>query len=375
MSRRTILFLIPSLRGGGAERVILTLLRHVDRSKYILLLAVVDLRGAAYAADLPEDVELIDLQSRRVRYAMPRIIRLIWRRRPDVVLSTLGHLNLALAIVRRLLPNGITYIARETSLVSETIRGYKGARFWRLAYQFFYSDFDRVVCQSTGMKTDLVRNFGTPAARAVVVHNPVDLALIRRHIDDDNAATSMQKELGNDPRAIQLVSAGRLSHEKGFDILIDAVSICNDPRIRLTLLGEGSERTALEERALAKGVAGQIQFVGFQRNPYRYFAQADAYIMSSRHEGFPNVVLEALACGTPVIATPALGGLRELLEGVDGCLIAESVSGQALAEAISKWSRLPLRRIDSELVVRNYSAAGITREYETVFDHRPGTAG
>ena len=91
-TRTHLLFLIPSLRGGGAERVIVTLLRHMNRSLFRLGLAVVDMREAVYRDDVPEDVEFIDLGCTRVRYALPKIMRLIWRRRPDVVFSTLGHL-------------------------------------------------------------------------------------------------------------------------------------------------------------------------------------------------------------------------------------------------------------------------------------------
>ena len=101
-SRQRVLFLIPTLRGGGAERVIVTLLKYLDHSKFRLTLAVVDTRNAVFLDDLPDDVEFIDLGCRRVRYVLPKIVPLIWRRKPNVVFSTLGHMNLALAIVHGL---------------------------------------------------------------------------------------------------------------------------------------------------------------------------------------------------------------------------------------------------------------------------------
>ena len=90
------------------------------------------MREAVYRDDVPEDVEFIDLQCTRVRYALPKIVRLIWQRRPDVVFSTLGHLNLALAMLRPLLPNGVRYIGREVCVVSETLSEYTHPRLWRL---------------------------------------------------------------------------------------------------------------------------------------------------------------------------------------------------------------------------------------------------
>ena len=158
--RRRVLFLIPTLTGGGAERVVVTLLQHLDRRRFDLALAVVDTRGAAFRDEVPPDVEFIDLGCRRVRHALPKLVRLLRRRRPDVVLSTLGHLNLALSIVRPLLPGSTRYIARETTVVSHGIAEYPRPRLWAWAYRRFYGRFDRVICQSRGMRTDLVEAFG-----------------------------------------------------------------------------------------------------------------------------------------------------------------------------------------------------------------------
>ena len=96
--KRKVLFIIPGLRGGGAERVIVTLLNHLNRKKFILTLAVVDIRDEVFLNQIPKDVDLIDLKSKRVRYAIIKIIRLIWNYQPNIVISTLEHLNLTLAL-------------------------------------------------------------------------------------------------------------------------------------------------------------------------------------------------------------------------------------------------------------------------------------
>ncbi len=102
-TRKRVLFLIPSLVGGGAERVFTILLRHLDRDRFEPQLAVLE-SGGAYTGDVPDDVKIHDLRVQRVRYAMPSLIRLIWKVRPDTIVSTLGHLNVAISMLRYLLP-------------------------------------------------------------------------------------------------------------------------------------------------------------------------------------------------------------------------------------------------------------------------------
>ena len=155
-ARRSILFILPTLAAGGAERVVVTLLRRLDRSRFRLALAVVSLKRAAFLDEVPKDVELINLGGRRVLATLPAIVRLIRNRRPDVVFSTLGHLNLALASIRPMLPNDVRYVAREASIVSENIRDELFPWLWAFAFRRVYRRFDAVICQSKWMRDDLV---------------------------------------------------------------------------------------------------------------------------------------------------------------------------------------------------------------------------
>lgn len=360
-ARRHVLFLLPTLQGGGAERVVTTLLRHLDRSKFRLTLAVVDARNAVFRDELPADMDFLDLGCSRVRHALPSILRLIWRCRPHAVLTTIGHLNLALALMRPLLPRGTRLLARETIVVSKNLQQQGRAWIWALAYRLLGRAFDVVVCQSQDMKNDLVVNFHIPADKTIVINNPVDVLRLRQQAAEPMPAGALTTDVEG---ALRLVAAGRLVEQKGFDLLLDAVSRCRNIPIQLTILGEGPQQAALEAQARALGILDRVHFAGFQPNPYPFLRWADAFVLSSRFEGFPNVVLEVLACGRPVIATPAPGGVREILGGMEGCVLATAVSAEALAQAIQQFVRgveIPVA------AVAPYSVDSICRRYEELF--------
>ncbi len=362
--RRRILFIIPTLAAGGAERVIVTLLNHLDRAKFQMILAVLDTRGAAFLDDIPSDVQLLDLKTPRVKHALPKLVRLIWNQRADVVFSTLSHLNLALSMVRPLLPGNTQYVARETVVVSEHFRALHHSRAWNLAYRKFYSRFDDIICQSSDMRDDLLRNFAIPAQKLCIINNPIDIEKIARLSAGPSSFDFDSNSYFSGSGLINMVAAGRLTVQKGFDLLIDAVSLVGCDRLRVTVLGDGPLRGALDEQVRSRKVDHQVRFIGFQKNPYAFMARADAFILCSRYEGFPNVMLEALACGTRVISTPALGGTAEIARSTAGVRLAAAITAEALGMELLRF--VEASAFHEEIDVRRFEVSKITAEYERV---------
>ncbi len=335
--------------------MVLTLIRNIDIERFHISLVVVCMHNSAYFEDMPQQVELIDLNARRVRFALLKILRLVWSRQPDIVFSTLGHLNLALAVFRPFFPNTPLYYARETNIVSQVNAAYNKPWLWNLAYRLFYRRFDLVICQSHAMRDDLVQKHLFPLAKAVVIHNPIDTERVRALAGPAIGSVSDGK--------LRLLSVGRFSFEKGFDLAIEALALCRRRDIEWTIIGDGPLRPEMEALARSRGVEGQIVFGGFQLNPYPYYRSAHAMVVSSRYEGFPNAVLEALACGLPVISTPA-PGVVELVSNVPGCVLANEISAEGLADEISRFT--PGRRIGPE-ALRPYELAVIVKRYEEAF--------
>jgi glycosyltransferase involved in cell wall biosynthesis len=358
---RTVLFVVPTLKGGGAERVIVTLLRHLDPKRFRMVLAVVDARDAVYRGDVPEGVEFVDLGCARMRHAPWKVLRLVWRVRPDLVFSTLAHLNLTLAALRPVMPRRTAFIGREGTIVSENLKGFEYRSLWLAGYRAFYPRFDAVVCQSRYMQKDLVENHGVPLEKTVVINNPVDLERVSRALP----TTRRPRRAVDGP--LRLVAAGRFTQEKGYDLLIDALALLRDLDVSLCILGDGPLVPDVKQRAAEAGLADALTLVGFQANPFRFFAEADAFVLSSRYEGFPNVVLEALACGIGVIATPAIGGTPEILEGMAGCELAGEVSAPALAAAIRAWASRPFEGIAPTALDR-YRSGEIAEQYSELFE-------
>jgi glycosyltransferase involved in cell wall biosynthesis len=336
--RRRVLFLIPSLRGGGAERVFSTLLRHLDRSCFELHLAVLQGQGS-FSEEIPPDVVVHDLNVSRVRYALPAIVRLVWQTRPDMLLSTLGHLNLALIVAKPLMPHGTKILIRETTITATFLQeGTRHPRLWRWVYRRFYKRADKVVCLSDSMMDDLAVNFSVPREKLVRIYNPIDMERIWAM-----AKSGANTAHGPGPH---LVNVGRLSVEKGLDVLLDAMPtiLKHLPDAQLTVLGEGPLLTDLLEQAKRLGLSNRVHFLGFQKNPWSYISHSDLFILPSRFEGLPNAVLEALALGTRVVASDCPGAMRELQDHDARIILAPPGDPTALAELIISACKSPAQK-------------------------------
>lgn len=290
-----VVFVLPSFAGGGAERAVLTLAGALVRRGVDARLVVLEGRGPLRDA-VPPSLPVIVLDAPRVRRALPRLARALRALDADIIVPTIGHLNLAVLALRPLL--GRARIAvREANTPGAALAATGRAGLFRLGYRLLYPRADLVLCNAHAVADELVRDAHVPRARIAILPNPVDEVAIRA------AVRPVRRDPGSGRR---FVAAGRLTRQKGFDRLLGLVDRL-DKDDRVTILGEGPEGAALRARA-----SGRVRFAGFEANPWPWYAGADAFLLPSRWEGMPNAALEALACGTPVIAAPEAGGAAEL---------------------------------------------------------------
>jgi glycosyltransferase involved in cell wall biosynthesis len=322
-----VLLVAASLRGGGAERVMVTLSRHIDRQRFDTHMAVVSTQGPLLH-EIPDDVVFHDLQHSRVRYCIPDLLRLIWRLRPSAILTTSVHLNLPLLAIRKLLPRGTKLFVRENSLPTAEATATGGIRQRALLYRWLYGHANAVICQSDAIADDLEQQFKVPREKMIRIYNPVDCARIR-----NMARATPNPFRGDGPH---LVASGRLERVKGFDLLLDAmVKVCrNFPSADLSILGAGSLGPDLCKQCERLGLTTNVSFVGFDSNPFPYYLNADLFVLPSRYEGLPNAMLEAMALGASVVATDCPGGVREILKGWPNSRLAQAEDAASLANAI-----------------------------------------
>ena len=370
--RAKVLFALPSLRGGGAEGVMVTLLQHLDRSLFEPHLALIKAEGV-HLQRVPPDVPLHDLKANRARYMIPSFVRLAWRLRPQLVVSTLGHLNLTLILARKLLPRNVRLVVREGTVVSAILdKHVEYPWVWRWLYRHLYGKADAIVCQSDYMLEDLARSAGLSRDKLFRIYNPVDLQRIT-----ELSLNRSNPYCGDGPH---LLAVGRLAREKGYDVLLDAMALVHQaiPHAQLTILGTGPLRETLLAQRNRLGLTEVVRFIGFEPNPYPYFRHADLFVLSSRYEGFPNALLEALVLGTRAIATDCPGGAREVAAHFPRCFFVKSENAGTLATAILdvlSADRSKTRQENAQVRPEAFDLYHVTAQYEALFqrviDARP----
>jgi len=326
--RPKLLLLLPHLGGGGAERVMARLAQGLSQEKYDIHLALVTETGIPVDAVGP-GVTVHTCGAKRVRKAGPRLLRLVRRLHPDLIVSGMFHLNFLVLLLRPLFPAGTLVLVRQNGTVSASLADDCLPLYTRLLYRVLYRRADRVICQSAAMASDLARTLRLDPDRIAVLLNPVD-------VDGIRSAAQASPCLWSSPGP-HLLAVGRLAVEKGFDLLLDALACVREqfPHCDLVIAGAGHQEAALRAQCHRLGLESAVHFAGQVELPAAYFPGATLFVLSSRHEGMPNALLEAAAAGLPLVATPASPGLIDLLDRQPGAWLAEEISAGALGKTLN----------------------------------------
>lgn len=309
-SKRLALYL-PSLRGGGAERVMVTLANGFFESGYEVDLVLAKAEGP-YLDDVSEGVRVVDLKASRVIASLPGLVRYLRRERPVAMLAAMGHANVVAVVARSLARVPTQVVLSEHNNFSISMKTARSLRERTMLWfmRWAYPHAEGIVAVSCGVADDLAPNLGMPRSSIDVVYNPVVTDELYRRAE--KPAEHPWLKLGEPP---VILSVGRLEPQKDFSTLLNAFAmIRQNHEVRLMILGEGSLRSALEAEVNCLGLGESVQFPGFVGNPYPVMRGSSLFVLSSAWEGFGNVLVEAMACGTPVVSTNCPSGPAEILE-------------------------------------------------------------
>ena len=332
LSERMAVF-VPSMIGGGAERMALNLAGGMAEKGYDVDLVLARAEGP-YLAEVPESVRVIDLKASRTLTSLPGLARYLQRERPQAMLSILGHANLIALWARRLahVPTRMVVSVRNTLSRSAQRSPNLRMRLMLNLVRRFYPWADGIVSVSKGVADDLSQVAGIARGRIQVIYNPIVTPALQV-----KARASLNHPWFTKGQAPVVLSVGRLTatNQKDFPSLIKAFAQVRSRRpARLMILGEGEQRAKLEAMVKQLGLERDVNLPGFVANPYPYMTRASVFVLSSRWEGLPGVLIEGLYCGAPLVATDCPSGPREILkDGQYGQLVPVGDSN-ALARAI-----------------------------------------
>jgi glycosyltransferase involved in cell wall biosynthesis len=382
------MLLLPSLHGGGAERVATFLLRGCDEQKYDVRIALLRRTGpylaevdpakvmAAKAGERPLNVDAPNASQYRFRnliasavFAPVSIRRMIKDFAPDVVVSFLKGMSIATYWALKTIWRKPRWIAREGNNTFAVIDDELQSRWARFFIKRFvrlaYRKADRMLATSRDMARDLPARLSVNRHRIRAIHNAVDLERIERARHDPLEGGGEQFEF--------VVAAGRLEFQKGYDLLLEAFAKAEAcAGLHLLVLGKGSLEEVLKSQAAGLGIASRVHFLGFVSNPWAYFAKARLFVLASRWEGFANVVAEALACGAPTVVSDCDYGPKEIVVDGESGLVVARESSSALAAGMDRV--LGDRAFAASLSqggierARHFSVGRLVGEYCSLFD-------
>jgi glycosyltransferase involved in cell wall biosynthesis len=354
---------LPQVVAGGAENNFAKIASALARRGWSVEILVSNARQP-FSPHLDKSVKVIELKSRFGRFRLFALLDYLNKNKPIVLMSGLEGPNLLSGLIKRLKLTKTRVVVslrnRDDLEIADYPSGIKKTIF-EYFYDFAIRGADHIIVIANELKNHLVNEVGIPSEKITVIYNPIMTEKVR-----NAAAEPITEDWFSGSSEPYLLSVGRLELQKDYPTLFKALTIVRrEFPVKLLILGEGTERANLEAMVKSMGLENVVRMPGFTSNPFRFMKRAKVFVFPSKHEGFGNVLLEAMACGVPIVSTDCPAGPREILEGGEwGSLVAVG-DVKALADAIIETLRHPpvlnyderLSDFDFERTVEKYMTA------------------
>ena len=347
-----ITFVLPHLKAGGAERVVSFLFMQMDKSIYDLNLLILGSKKDNHYEVQENNVHYLNIE--RLRGSFVGIIKFLRKNKPDIVFSSIGHINIYFGFIKTFFPK-VKFIAREASIYSSVGKFHKRPKLPKIITKNCYQKLDAIIYQSEDMRKDFEQVFSISSHKGILIQNPITLS----------PNPVIKSEFKNTPKVFKFIIVGSLIESKGHLRVFQSLKKVNFD-FTLEIIGEGPLKETLKDRVNLLGMNNQILFKGLKKDMKKVYASANFLIQTSYFEGFPNAVLEALSFGVPCIIFEALGGHNEMiLEGMNGFFITnENKAVDVIEKAIlHDWNRI---KIQNDVLSR-FGPQTIIRQYDRLF--------
>ena len=376
--KKVILFTLPDFRGGGAERVFLNLIKNISRDIFEIHVSVGKFQGEYYSY-LPDDIYLYELGSIKSLNSIYAMLKLIWRIKPDVVLSTLGYVVTA-SLVSILSPKNTIFVSRFGNTISSFFQEVKRNNRLKYYLQYIANKLviylsDIIIVQSNHMLDDVSKTLSLKEKfikKIIKINNPISVDSINLNAKTKAIPGNLEKIFNNN---FVFISVGRLDYQKNYESLIKAFKAVNElnHNSRLVILGEGNYRDTLEELIVELDIVDFVSLLGFVDSPEPIVSHSDFFVSSSFYEGVSNALLESLALGVPAIATDCPSGIGEIIiNGENGYLV--SMKGDIVKNLSERMSFVikDNRKLDSKRISKKiregFDSKFVIKEYEEVLN-------
>jgi len=347
-----ISIVLANLSAGGAERVLSFVAQELNKDKFNCTLVIIGhKKDAAYNL---KGIEVVYFEKPRVLSGIPKLFSYLLRKKPDIVVSAVSHLNTVVAYMSIFFSKP-KFIAREVTILSvaREVNKTKKSMFSRIEEgRFGY--FDRIICQSKAMYDDINKHSKIDQSKFVIINNPITDGF-------DLKKTKKPKE------KVNLITVGSFKKIKGHERIIRSLAKLNFP-FHFTLIGDGSEKENIFNLIEELGLKDKITHIPFTKDVNKYLADSDLFLQGSYTEGFPNALIESCSVGVPVLAFAAPGGHNEIIiEGVNGYLLETEEDYIKKLEQLNKDYHFDINKVRESSVSR-YSKEIIIKKYETLFE-------
>ena len=313
MTKKMITAFIGSLGGGGAQGVFVTVMNYYIQLGYEIRVVVFTLSNDVHSDDLDERIIIECLHANSAKDALPKIFEYVKKKDIEIAFAFSPEIAVDLIIAKKILKKSFIILGRcintlsyEYTYADGFFRKYLSKFFVKL----FYHEVNIAVAQAEKMKKDLVDNFGFSLGQVVTINNPLG----KKYTTKITPNLSVEREN-------IILYVGRFEHQKGLLMLLEAYSKlkCDS---KLILIGEGSQLKAIQAKTRELHIEDSVEILPFKKDIENYYKKARITVMSSFFEGFPNVLSESIACGTPVVAFDLPSGPSDIIcDGVNGYLV------------------------------------------------------